>query len=330
MFLLNNWDRVKVVGWGSRNITVPLLIIATAISLSGITAGGTLQDKIAPLGAGLSFLALYLAARVLGKDIFLPVVIGVVVAALGIIAFQIRTPGVFTGGLVFEGNFDVATGFILLGAALFLHKWRWVLVSLAVVALLASGAPEAVFALGMLTLVVLVRRDWSRRMLVSVAVVLIAAIAGLVTGYGPKLYSYVADSLNFTPVAHYVSPEGVPTDMSTLEIRIRVIKDAMNNIKPLGDGFNLTAFRISTVHNVPLIIVQQLGYPGMIAGAAWLWIAVYCLVKTRWKYAWSLVLILSVFDHYIWTQIGPWFWALVGVSTAAAAEIRNDLIFRRK
>jgi hypothetical protein len=265
---------------------------------------------------------------VLGKGIFFPLSIGVAIASLGIIIYQIMHPGVTTGGFVFERNFDIATGYILLGAALFIHRWRWILASLAVVALLPlSGAPEALFALGVIGLVVLIRKDWSKKILVPVAAVIIALVILASTGYASKLFSYIGNSIQLTPVANYVSPEGERTDMSTLAIRGQVILDAYHNFKPLGDGYNVTNFEIKTVHNVPLIIVQQLGYPGIIAALAWLWICFYCLIKTRWKYAWALILILSILDHFIWSQLGPWTWTLIGVSTATP-NIKSDLIFR--
>ncbi len=326
MFLLYHWGRVKEVGWGDKRIVIPLLVIVGAIGLSGISADG-IQAKVAPLGAGVALLAVYLAARVLGKDVFLPLAVGVAVASLGIIGYGLRYPGTVTGGLVFEGNFDIATGFILLGAALFIHRWRWLLACLAVVALLFSGAPEAVFAIGVIGIVAVFRKDWSKRATVVAGVLVVLAVVGLVSGQAQKLYSYVGDSLNLNPVVHYIDSEGEMVNTSTLGIRVQQIEDAMSNIKPLGDGYNLTAFRVSTVHNVPLIIVQQLGWPGIVAGIAWLWVMVFCLIKTRWKYAVALVLVLGIFDHYVWDQLAPWTFAIVGV--ASINNIESDLIFGR-
>ena len=39
-----------------------------------------------------------------------------------------------------------------------------------------------------------------------------------------------------------------------------------------------------------------------------------------------LVLSLSVFDHFMWTQLAPWWWAIIGVS--AAGSIESDLMFK--
>ena len=114
-----------------------------------------------------------------------------------------------------------------------------------------------------------------------------------------------------------------------IAVRWEVIKEAMSNIKPLGDGFIVTEFASGTVHNVPLIIIQQLGWAGIIAALAWLWVSIWCLVKSRLKYAWALILALCVFDHFIWTQFAPLWWMVVGISTIPGI-IKTDLLFRGK
>ena len=330
MFVLHNWERVKAAGFGDKRIWIPLLVIVGVIGLSGITIGGSIQDKIAPAGMGVALFTLYLVAKVLGKELFYPLAIGAAVGSLGIIIHQAVYPGTPTGGFIFEQNFDIATGYILLGVALFVHRWRWQLVSLAIVALLMSGAPEAVFALGVVALFGLFRKDWSKRA-VPVAIVLALLLTmGLASGVLRDTYSYVRSSLTQEPTAHYIDPDGASRLVSPLAIRWLVIRDTMADIRPLGEGYGLTNFRPTTVHNVPLILVQQLGWPGILAALAWLWVTVRCLVKTRWKYAWVAVVALSVFDHYLWTQLAPYFWCLVGVSVAGSTlEGENDLVFRR-
>ena len=330
LFLLYSWDRVKANGLGDKRIWIPLLVIVGAIGLSGTAIDGSIQDKIAPLGMGAVLFALYLAARMLGKELFYPLAIGVAIGSLGILAHQIVHPGAVTGGFIFEQNFDIATGYILMGAVLFVHRWRWWLASLAVVALLVSGAPEAVFALGVVGLFGLFRRDWSKRAAPMAAVIGLLLIVGLATGLLQSAYSYVRASIMQTPTAHYVSPDGEERLVSPLDMRWLVIRDAMIDIQPLGIGYGLTNFRPTTVHNVPLIIIQQLGWPGVLAAIAWLWVTTWCLRKTRWKYAWVAVVALSVFDHFLWTQLAPVWWMLIGASTAGSTlEGGSDLVFRR-
>ena len=326
LFLLYNWDKVKEIGWGDKRIVVPLLIIVAAIGLSGITANGW-QDKVAPLGMGIALFAVYLASRVLGKEVFLPLAIGAGIASLGIVIRGLVYPGQHTGGFIFEHNFDIATGYILLGVALFIHKWQWLLAGLAVIALLFSGAPEALFAMGVLGLTLLIRRDWSKRLMAIGTTTVLLIVVVFVVGWGQSLYSYVVRTVQQDPMAVYVAPSGETANVSPLTHRALVIRDALTSIKPLGEGYNLTGFTVHTVHNVPLIIIQQLGVPGILASVAWLWISMWCLVKTKTKYAWVLILTLSIFDHFVWSQLAPLWWMLAGVSAASA--VGSDLIFRR-
>jgi hypothetical protein len=343
LFLLHNWNDVRRIGWGDRRIVVPLLIIVAVIGVSGITAD-SLQGKLAPLGMGVALFTVYLMTRVVGRDVFLPLAVGAGVTSAGVIAASIQNPGMLTGGLVFEWNYDIVVGFVLLGTALLLGRWRLYLLSLSLVAMFLSGSPEAIFSVVVVGVVVLVRRDWSKKLVLVLAPVVVVAAVWFGLGYGQQLYSYtlavaqntptVPPTLGNVPVAGVnVSaekplPEVKNPELGAIEYRLSVIRDTLTNLKPLGEGYNLTNFsKVANVHNVPLVIVQQLGWPGMLAGLAWLWVTVWCLVKTRWKYVWVLVLALSIWDHYVFTQLAPVWWAVVGV-TSASDNIKTDLLFR--
>jgi hypothetical protein len=324
LFLL---DHGKEVSWGPKAVWVPMLIIAGAIGLSGIPAE-TLGEKVAPLFTGVVLFSVYLAARVLGKAMFLPLAVGAVIASVGLLLYAALNPGVVTGGFVFEGNYDIAAGYTLLGVALLVgNRYQWLLVGLAVLALAVSGSPEAVFALGVLSVVVLLRRDWGRKLTIVIAPVLIVGVVLLATGYGQQLYAFTAHVVQNDATAPFPEQLNRPTGVTALGGRWDVIQDSMTHIKLFGEGYNLTNFsKMLNVHNVPLVIVQQLGWPGVVAGAAWLWVTLWCLFKTRWKYVWVLVLTLSVFDHYLWTQLAPWFPAIVGASLTST--IASDKLFK--
>ena len=186
MFLLWNWDRVREVGWGDRRVTVPLFIIAGALALSGLGVDGGIGAKFAPLGMGAALVSLYLAARVLGRDLFLPLAVGAAVASGGILLHQALYFGGPTGGFIFEDNYDIATGYILLGTALLVGRrgWQQGLAFLALVALFFSGSAEAVFAIGVVGLVMLFRRDWSRRAVGMLALFAVAVVAVFASGHG--------------------------------------------------------------------------------------------------------------------------------------------------
>lgn len=352
-YLRDNWQGVE---WGDKKIYIPLLIVVGAIGLSGIKVddwGG----KFAPLFMGFALFSLYVVARKLGKDIFLPLAIGAGIASVGVIIAGTLNLGERTGGIVFEGNYDIVVGYVLLGVALFIKKDQWILASLALVAMFLSGSPEAVFALGVMSVVVLLRNDWGKKLAITIVPVVLIGTLWFGLGYGQNLYGYTISIAKGSPVLDEpvlpasINPPSIPTSatpptvssgrppqitnnednspkmVSTIEYRVLLVKNAMVALEPLGTGYNITAFNNQFVHNVPLVIVQQLGYPGILAGLAWLWVSGWCLVRTKWKYVWGLVLALSVFDHFIWTQLAPWWWAIIGASTASS--LKSDLVFKK-
>ena len=280
-------------------------------------------DKLSPFFISVALIATYLVSRKLGKDIIYPLAIGVAIASLGV--FLARIFGVWqdgnayqlTGGLIFENNYDIIAGYVLLGMAVFIHRWRWILASLSIAALVATGSPEALFALAVLAVAILIRRDWSKKIIVVCVLLLVGVILAVGLGYWDSTYTYVKSVITF---------ETTVREASAIQYRIDTIVEAMQNIKPLGTGYNLTNYDKTIVHNVPLIIIQQLGYFGVIAALAWLWVSIYCLVKTRLKYVWLIILSLALFDHYIWTQMAMWWWVVVGISTAGIVE--SDKIFK--
>jgi hypothetical protein len=328
-FLRDNYK----MNWGDKKVWIPLLIIVGAIGLSGITAD-TIGGKFAPLLMGSMLFSLYLVSRKLGKDIFTPLAIGAAIASAGVIISGFIWVGKVTGGLVFERNYDIAIGYIILGAVLYRGRFSSILRSIGMVAVFLTGAPEGLFAAAVIGLVVLWRKDWGSKLVFVLAPVIIIASLWFGQGWCQSLYGYtyriadaapsdVAEVLS-GPVSSPVIPDFAGD--SAIGFRLKVIDAAKDKFQPLGEGYNLTAFRTSTVHNVPLIIVQQLGIPGILAAIAWLWVCVYGLIKTKWKYAWIVLLTLSFFDHFVWTQMAPMMWCVIGVS--ATSLIETDLVFK--
>jgi len=305
--------------FGPRYIYIPMLIIV-ASAVARLFIEPTMQTVGSVLLLG-SLFAVYVASRHLGKAVFIAFIPAVVIEGVSCIVEGLTTPGAQVGGIITSsGNYCIATGFIVFGTVVAIWKWQWALVPLALVALFFTGSPEALFVVAVLGIVVLARKDWSKRLLMPVGLLIIVAVAWVGLGPGTELYNYAIGKIE-TVITN-------PTEGNIDEAltgRWHVIKKAMNNLQPLGEGLSITEYSSDTVHNVPLVIVQQLG---IVAALAWLFVSISCLVKTKWKYAWVAVLALSVFDHYMWTQLAPYWWALVGVSTAS--NIKSDLIFRKE
>ena len=306
--------------FGPKWVWIPMAVIVGS-ALLRIALAPTM-DSVAGAGFAMMMFGVYLVARELGKDIFKVFLPFLIIEAGSVIVMGIYYKGIHVGGIMTSppmtdvgANYDIAVGFIVFAFVVSRFKYQWLLVPLVLVALFFTGAPEAIFVVGVMGIVLIWRRDWNRKLWLTIGAVILVAGLWVGLGYGKDLYSYTTDKLQQAWVGDIDD---------ALTGRIYVIQEAMSDIQPLGHGYEPGVAEPDTVHNVPLIIVDQLGIP---AAIAFLIATGYCLVRTRWKYAWFAVLSLCVFDHFIWTQIAPFWWALAGVSTVAVID--NDYIYKQ-
>lgn len=325
----NDWKLFKE-NIGPKVIWIPLLIIV----ISGFARLIVDPSMETLAGGGLlaTFFALYVAARKLGIRIlwaFLPFVFVEAVSCIiqGILDQGNRAGGILTSfrDATHTANYDIATCWLVLGTALLLGfnkgiKLRFLV--LVAVALYFVAAEEALFALAGLGIAAIIRKDISKKLVPILAVLAFCVIGGLFVGTTQDIYDETMNKFD-AAIADTSGEYGNQFDDATTG-RIGVYKEAIKDTKPLGNGYEATNFTTHTVHNTPLIIYDQIG---PIAALAWLWIALYCFWKTSWKYVWIAVLTLSVWDHYIWTQAGPWFWVIVGLSLTIPIQ---DKVFIRR
>lgn len=356
------YERNKDITLGDKRVWIPLLVIVTGIAVSGFyqmaTGELTVKEGIAPLAFGCYLFGAYLVGRLLKEEIFAPFAFAVIVQAISCVVLGIMRGGLRTGGFCGLTNYDMASGFLIFGTVVAAVKHRWWLSAIALVGLAFTGAEEAMVALAILGIVMVARRDWGRRMSLPGGVLAVTVVVVMASGMGASLYK--SNIHKMEEMAGFVSggvnehvltnPEDVarvyPRELLTssgggiysvsydyeweesldniFNWRWTQYKMAVQNFSWVGKGYSITGFDFWTVHNVPFVVVDQVG---PFAGVAWLLVTVFCLIKTRWKYAWVAVIALSLFDHYLWTQVAPWWWCLVGVSTAS--EAKSDLIFRR-
>jgi len=170
----------------------------------------------------------------------------------------------------------------------------------------------------------LVRKDIDKRVFIPIGILVGLAFLWLAVGRLVPLYQgggyNVATLFSVLSGSQPLTFEAIDAMTSS---RWTVIVKEMQNISFWGHGYSLSTTGGGVVHNIPLIIIHQIG---ILPAIAWVFVTAYCLLKTKWKYAWMAVIAMCVFDHYIWTQFVPFWWALVGVSTAS--NIKNDYIFR--
>lgn len=361
-FCLANLPKGEKLSLGNKAVWIPLAIIAVTIVARPIYALIT-GDSAWGMGAewagaayALYLFAFYLVARRLGTDVLKPFTAGVIIASIGCIAYGLVYQGVKTGGIISPTNYDMAAGFLCFGVLVSSLQSRWWLSAVALVGLFFTGADEALFIVGVLGLVILIRRDLSKKLSLPAVTLAITVVICTPLGITQSLYFPAVEKVAATkeavedtrvghaldkivpdaitnPISNFLTPKAKATSERT-ESKGEILDEATNQrwltywripeIKPLGYGYNINFMYRGIPHNVPLIIVHQIG---IIPALAWLWVTGYCFIKTKWKYAWAGVMAMCVFDHYIWTMAAPWWWALVGVSTAS--NIERDYIFKR-
>ena len=345
----------KSIRFGHKAIWIPLAIICASIVLRPIYAMVTgqsqwgLSDEWASAGYGLGLFALYLSSRSLGWRVFSVFTPAIIVTSLSTVIFGLSNPGVKTGGIISITNYDITTGFLVFGLMVSCLQHRWWLSAITLVGLFFTGADEAVFVVGVIFLVVLVRKDWSRKLLLPIGALLLVIMLTLPLGIPQKLYYPTYVKLYQARLALTIDngkQDGMEVAMlapsmkkgyeTTLMTRDELIDEALgyrwltywkiSPLKPLGYGYNINHFYIGIPHNTNLIIVEQVG---VLASVAWLWIVVYGIAKSRWKYIWASVFLLSIFDHFLWTQASFWFWALAGASQMVVSASGSDLIYKQ-
>ena len=321
--------KAKQLDLGSRWVYIPFFIIMASTFLRAcyglvFNDSENVLKEFAMFGYSIGLFCLYLTSRKLGKEIFKPFVYGVIIVTLSLVYAHIINPGVKTGGLISPTNYDMATGFLVFGAFVSVFKRQWIIVTIALVGLLLTGADEALFSIVVMGIFILFREvvcishkgisiNFNSKVQVITGVIALYAILAVVTGIAEGLYQPAIDKVQalFGGDLYAATNERLGEGGN-----LNIFPD----LKIFGNGYFINwddTYRLQIPHNVPLIIVDQIGIAGALA---WSVIAGYCLIKTRMKYAWVAVLSLCVFDHYVWTQAAPYFPALVGVSTIRSED----------
>lgn len=328
-------DHWKELSLGDKRIYIPLLVIVCAMTISGFGAPDW-KDRLIPCLMGIVLFATYVVSRRLGSGLFIPVLIGAGIVSIGVIIHSFTHPGVVSGGYVFEYNYDIVVGYVLLGAAVIVTRYQWIIASASLVIMFLTGSPEGLFAVVILGVSIIIRRDWGKKLVYAVIPLIVIAGIWFSVGWGQQLYGYAIGivkgeilplnvSTAFTEQNPHIETLTGIEKYGVIGFRFHVIDEALKNIKLLGEGYMVTDFQWNTVHNVPLILVQQIGYPGIVAGLAWLWVTCFSIYKSKGNYAVVLLLALSVFDHYIWTQIAPFWWVVIGSQTMKGMFFKNEI-----
>jgi len=347
IILAVNWAiRVETFTFSWRPLWITIPIGAILCSMLMRLALERTMETFAGIAFILAFISVYIMARHYGRKILSPIVWFTAIEALSVFGYVLfvgswHTDDMTTGGMVSDTNYDVAIGImgIGLGAGLFVIQSQKRLIaysSLVIAAMFLTGSPETLVVLGCLMVYVLFyhrHNAWhilgnNRKLISTIGASLFVFIAfWAVIGGMDQTVHRISEMTHNTVDAMAVETFEEAPDYG--DGRFPAYERALTTITPFGHGFSLFHYRVDhngapvdsmdapyegiIAHNVPLVIVEQIGIFGAIA---WLVISVYCFIigSNRMRILWVIIGALCIFDHFIWTTIAPVWWAIVGLT----------------
>jgi hypothetical protein len=321
--ILNRWKQVKEIGLGPKYIWIPLAVIAGSATLRLFVQ----HDSSTIAGALFmaSMFGLYVISRRYGEKalkLFTPVVIAGAVSIIvqAVIFHNAKNPGLFN-------NYATAAQFLVFGWLVAPRKWQWWLSGIVLAGLFFSGTEEGIFYVAVIGLVILIRRDWSRRILLPVGVLAGLLLICTPLGMTEILYSRAARMVNEVVVATTDSSL-TPAERDSLldhasDNRWTVYWRFQRPMQPLGYGVNTTNHYVGLPHNIILLVTDQLG---PVAACAWMAAMIIGIRKTKWKYGFLALILFGVFQPFVWTEMAPYMWVMAG--TATASKVGSSYIFK--
>lgn len=320
--IVNRWKQIKEVGLGPKYIWIPLAVIVGSAVLRLIVQ----QDLETVVGALFiaSMFGLYVVSRIYGEKtlkLFMPIVIigAASIIIQTIVTHQAKNPGLFN-------NYATAAQFLVFGWLVSPKKHQWWLSALVLAALFCTGAEEAILYVGVIGLTIVIRKDWSKKLLLPVSVfgvlLLVCSITGVTQVLWGRAYSMA-----------YTTYQVLTDDSLTPEEKDLMMNEATNlrwregwrvhrPISPLGYGVNITYHYRGIPHNIILLVTDQLG---PVAACAWMSCMIIGIRKTKWKYGFLALILFGVFQPFVWTEMAPYMWCMAGAATVSE---RSSYVFR--
>lgn len=267
---------------GPKKFYIPLTVLVVLMLIMGEDAGARLFALTLP--------SIYLLGLQAPRNNWMfPLIVAAGTVSL-LVQSVIGTPR--AGGIF--GNANIAVGAITILTLLSPTRYRWITTSIALVGLFFTGAEEAFAAVGAAALVLALRRDFSKRTLLPVGVLIATIIISTPLGLTSKVWWTLPMRAEAVETQDIQVATGYRIDPWTM---------ALTDIKLFGHGYNPNDLGPTTVHNVPLRILYELG---PLAVLLWLWVTVYLMRRSL--YLGVTFLALSMLDHFLWTSLAPLYW----------------------
>jgi hypothetical protein len=301
----------KKLTLGSKWVWLPMLVIILSAWARGVLYG----DWPGAVFLSVMF-ALYLYSRTenLLKAFFPATIIG----AISVIVVGIVYPGLCSAGILaslpgprpFQTNYNIAAGFLVFGLLVYKGRYKWQLGTLVLAALFFTGSSEALLLISVLVVTMIIRKDWNwRKVAITSGIILPVIMLWTVFGLSPWGRAFGILTGDRVNIGEAITTRGW------------AYQDTLSSIQLLGHGFSLFEVSNQTVHNVPLIILDQLG---IAAALAWTTATVYLLIHSKQKYLWIVFITMGIFDHYTWDNAAVWWWVIAGANNSEAYLLRRN------
>ena len=325
--LFRRWAEIKKAGFGDKFLWIPLAVISGSAILRAVIFHDL--DSLAGALFMSSMFGLYLVARVYGEralSFFMPVTI---VGAVSIVVSAIMNQHTGNSGLF--NNYATASEFLVFGWLVSPRRFQWWLAGFVVMGLYFTGAPEAIFYVAVIGLVVLLRRDWSIKIALPLGTLGFLMVVCSLMGITQALWQRSFDMMNMTHIAI--------TDGSLTEEQRELLLDESTDMRwlttwrlqrpvsPLGYGVDLTNEITLEGGHIPhfigLLVTDQLG---PVAAVSWFVAMIAGIRRTKWKYGFLSLILFGVFQPFVWTLFAPFMWAMAG--SASSSKVDTSYIFR--
>lgn len=303
---------------GDYRVNIVVMIIALVIVIDSIFRASGLYKFYNILLAG-SFILIYFISMKREYKITRLFFYAVIIESIScIIQGILNIKGVeysyFVGGIITStgvnsqlshcANYNLACGYIAFGTILSTDKQQRILIPLVILAVFFIGSIEGIYIFITLLAWMIIKKNYNRAMFIELSIAVLFIIIWSVFGTGRSIWH------RLLPASKLVSDT---SNSHELAWKTMGWKYFIDNFKWYGNGYlQLVSNKIyDTIHNVPLVIVQQIG---VVPAIAWIYASMVSLIKSKFSIIWIGLLVMCIADHMVWTNLVIYWWMIVGIS----------------